>query len=301
MSFRVAAPGLCSLLVDGGRTGARVLGVPTGGAADRAAWRLANQLLGNPPDAVALELALAGPTLEATTDTACAVVGAPFELRVDGRPVEAGGAFTVRAGATLAIGGTPSGVRAYLAVGGGFDAPLVLGSRSALDAIGRGDVLECPESRTPGRALPAATVAELLAEAPVLHAVAGPQRDWFTDDAFFTRPWVVLPASNRMGVRLGGEALAKRAGELASEPVAPGAVQVAHNGRPIVLGVDGQTIGGYPKVAHVVRADLDKLAQLRPGGAVRFACVTLAEAEVLARDRAAKLRGWAVRLAGQFG
>src|SRR5262249_55282855 len=124
----------------------------------------------------------------------------------------------------------------------------------------------------------------------------GPQRDWFTGDVFFAQDYEVSPASNRMGLRLKGTLLARRAGELLSEAVAPGAVQVTNDGLPVVLGVDGQTIGGYPKVAHVIRADLDLLAQLRPGDRVRFLRVTTSEAEEAARARAAFLHDWLTRL-----
>ena len=131
----------------------------------------------------------------------------------------------------------------------------------------------------------------------LLRAVDGPQRDWFPADAFFDTPYTVTPAGNRMGVRLAGEPLARRPGELVSEAVAPGAVQVTNDGLPVVLGVDGQTIGGYPKVAHVVRADLDRLAQLRPGTVVRFRRVTWEEAELAANERAAAVYEWLTRLA----
>ncbi len=129
-----------------------------------------------------------------------------------------------------------------------------------------------------------------------IRALPGPQADWFPDGGFFGRPFTVAPASNRMGLRLLGEPIPKRAVELASEPVAPGAVQVANDGFPIVLGVDGQTVGGYPKVAHVIRADLDRLGQLRPGDAVRFARVSADEADAAADVRAEELRRWRLRL-----
>jgi allophanate hydrolase subunit 2 len=128
-----------------------------------------------------------------------------------------------------------------------------------------------------------------------LRVFDGPQRDWFTDDRFFTQVYEVTPASNRMGLRLAGEPLFRKPGELISEAVAPGAVQVTNDGRPVVLGIDGQTIGGYPKIAHVIRSDLDSLAQLRPGDRVRFVRVTPEEAEAAARERAAVLRTWLAR------
>ncbi len=386
MSLTVLDPGPYSLLVDAGRPRSRALGVPLGGAADRAAFALGNALVGNPPDAVALELTLAGPTLRADDRTAGVVFGANFSLAINGRVISAGTTFTLNAGDTLRIGGTPDGVRGYLCVPGGFDSPVILGSRSALDPLKTGDVLRCEPSAMRGRSLgfvrlPQGHPSPLrpgdpallpppgrgegggggrlgladtphphpppqggrgsdgsgnlllpppgrgegggggrlgLADTPhphpppqggrgsdgsgklpctLLRAVDGPQRDWFPADAFFDTPYTVTPAGNRMGVRLAGEPLARRAGELVSEAVAPGAVQVTNDGLPVVLGVDGQTIGGYPKVAHVVRADLDRLAQLRPGTVVRFRRASLEEAERAANEQAAVVHEWLTRLA----
>ncbi len=291
MSLRVESPGLYTLPVDLGRPGRRALGVPAGGAADRAAHTLANALVGNPPDAVTLEVTLAGPTLTADAPTACVVFGAPFELAVPGRVVTTGTTFTLHAGETLRVLGTPAGVRGYLAVRGGFHA--------ALEPLRAGDLLACDPSTTAGRALPFVSL-----HAPgdaVLRMLPGAQADWFEPGALEVQRFTVAAASNRMGLRLLGDPLPRverrRAAELASEPVAAGAVQVANDGLPIVLGVDGQTIGGYPRPAHVVRADLDRLAQLRPGYAVRFRAVTVAEAEQAAREAAAELAGWCRRLA----
>jgi antagonist of KipI len=114
--------------------------------------------------------------------------------------------------------------------------------------------------------------------------------------AFFAATWQVAPASNRMGLRLTGPPLERRAGELPSEAVAPGAVQVTNDGLPVVLGIDGQTIGGYPKIAHVIRADLDRLAQLRPGAEVKFVKVTPDAAEAAAAERNAFIDEWHTRL-----
>lgn len=131
----------------------------------------------------------------------------------------------------------------------------------------------------------------------ILRVLRGPQFDRFLDPAlFFADPYEVTPASNRMGLRLRGAALERRAGEMLSEAVAPGAVQVTNDGQPIALGVDGQTIGGYPKIAHVIRADLDALAQLRPGSLVQFRPVTPAEAAAAAAAREAVLNEWLLRL-----
>lgn len=297
MSLAVIEPGLQSLVVDAGRPSSRHLGVPVGGAADRAALALGNGLVGNPPHAPALEITASGPTLRADRRTACAIFGAPFHAAIANRSrLEPGTTFTLEPGEVLKIGGTPSGVRGYLCVAGGFARPTILGSASDFDAIQTDDVLDCEESRIAGRSLP---FIALPSSAPgdAIRVVAGPQYDWFLDaDQFFKNDYQVSAASNRMGIRLTGEKLERRPGEMVSEPVAPGAIQITNDGRPIVLGIDGQTIGGYPKIAHVIRADLDRLAQLRPGTIVTFRQVIDDEAERAYDERAAAIREWLVRL-----
>lgn len=256
-----------------------------------AALTLGNALVGNPPDAVAVEVALSGPTLRAEAEVGAVVFGAPFDLTRNGEWIQVNHTFTLHPGDVLRIGGTPTGCRAYLCVPGGFTLPAVPTPLVA------GDVLACAGGHLRGRSIPPfdpPPVAEL-------RVLPGPQRAWFPDDSFFTRPWTVSEASNRMGVRLLGEPIPKRAGELVSEPVAAGAVQVTHDGRPVVLGADGQTIGGYPKVAHVIRADLDRVGQLRPGDGVRFVLVSPQEAESLAQARWAILGGWLTRLSVASG
>jgi antagonist of KipI len=298
MSLRVLEPGLQSLVVDAGRPRSRSLGVPLGGAADRAAWMLGNALVGNDSGAAALEVCLAGPTLRAECDVGCAVVGAPFEVFRGWDRLPVGQTFTLRRDEVLRIGGTPSGARAYLCVCGGFREPVILGSRSSLEALKAGHELQCEASRLPGR-----RVAELpddlslsTDEETSLRFLDGPQAGLFESGAFAGQTHTVTPASNRMGLRLKGEPLRRRPGELVSEPVCPGTVQVVNDGQCIVLGVDGQTIGGYPKVAQVIAADLDRLGQLRPGQEVRFERVELEVAEELFRQRQAALHEWVTRL-----
>lgn len=294
MPLRLVTPGLYTLLVDRGRPGSRSLGVPVGGAADRWALALGNALVGNPPGTPALEITLAGPTLVAEEELACVVFGAPFALATDRRPLTPGTTFTLAPGEELRIGGTRSGVRAYLCVRGGLHGDVTLNSETSLGPLPAGATL---------RATPGTVAARFIRPKPrwngeplTLRALDGPQADWFRPGEFFGRPFRVREASNRMGLRLLGEPLALPKRELTSEPVSPGAVQVARDRQPIVLGVDGQTIGGYPKVAHVVSADLDKLAQLRPGDTIRFARVGLDEAEALYRAKQAELNGWLARL-----
>lgn len=298
MAFRVLAPGLQSLLVDRGRPRTRSLGVPVGGAADRASLALGNALVGNPPDVAALEITLTGPTLRAETQVGGIVYGAPFALTCGTRQLRPGATFTLEAGDVLRIGGAPTGARAYLCVPGGFDGPVILGSRSALGPLQAGDELACSPSRLPVRFLAEAPFAE---SGNPVRAMPGAQAEWFNAAEFYAQEFTVTPASNRMGLRLEGNPLRLPARELVSEPVCPGAVQVTRDGQCIVLGVDGQTIGGYPKVAQVISADLDALGQLRPGQRVRFVAVSLAEAEGAYRKREEELRRWLRRLAVAVG
>jgi 5-oxoprolinase (ATP-hydrolysing) subunit C len=294
MSLIVLEPGIESRIVDLGRPGTRSLGVPVGGAADRRSLIMGNSLIGNPPDAAALEIALKGPRLRADADVGCVLFGAPFELHRDGYPLEVGRSFTMRAGQESHIGGAKFGARAYLCVRGGFDVPLILASKSALRPIQANDLLPCRASTIDVRFCP-----ELQADFPAAWSAAGlqgVQASWFDEREFFNQTFTITPASNRMGLRLSGQALTMPKKEMISEPVCPGSIQVTRDGQCIILGVDGQTIGGYPKIAQVIQADLDLLAQMRPGQSVRFSKISLEEA--IRRDREAQrqLRAWALRL-----
>jgi antagonist of KipI len=268
--------------------------VPVGGAADRFALAVGNALVGNPPDAAALEISVNGPTLTSDCELACVLHGAPFEMTVGGTAWEAGKTFTLQPGEELRIGGTPRGLRAYLCIHGGLRTPIILGSHSSLKPLDAGTELPCQTGVIHVRRFEHEFAWN--AEPRLLRAVDGTQADWFDLEEFYPRAFTVTPASNRMGLRLRGEALTLPERELVSEPVCPGSVQVTRDGQCIILGVDGQTIGGYPKIAQVISADLDKLAQLRPGEQVRFQRVSLETAETLYRAKQAELREWITRL-----
>lgn len=290
----VRKPGLSTLVVDLGRPHTRSLGVPVGGAADRTALTLGNALVGNPPTAAALEISLAGPTLGSHGEVACVLYGAPFTLSSDRQALTAGTTFTLQPGEELQIGGTRTGLRAYLCVRGGIQLPLILGSRSALHPIQVGDDLLCFTGKIAPRFIHSP---RNESEGPhLLRVIAGPQASWFEPAEFYTQSFTICPASNRMGLRLEGKPLRLPGRELVSEPVAPGAVQVTADGQCIVLGVDGQTIGGYPKIAHVIAADLDLLGQLRPDARVRFQLLELHDGVRLQREKQQELRQWQTRL-----
>jgi antagonist of KipI len=320
MTVRVLDPGLYTLVVDFGRPHCRSLGVPVGGAADRTSLALGNALVGNPPDAAALEFGLVGPMLEAECDLACVVYGAPFELAGTRRDLVVGKTFTLHKGEILHVRGTPQGMRGYLCVDGGFQTKVVLGSRSSLGPVQVGERLACTAGTIHPRFCRGALAVDLEREQEqgwyfpgpygMLRVLPGPQAGWcprygptFASNlSSFPPPlFKVSRASNRMGLRLESEPLVLSGRELVSEPVCAGAVQVTRDGQCIILGVDGQTIGGYPKVAQVISADLDVVGQVRPGAEVFFIEVTPEAAEDLYREKQAELRAWVTRLRASLG
>lgn len=290
----IVAPGFHTLLVDQGRPRTRSLGVPVGGAADRQALALGNALVGNETDAAALEINLTGPALRSSGQIAAVVFGALVELSGGKRPLSTGTTFTLEAGETISVGPVLEGVRAYFCVRGGFQTPLLLGSRSALTPLTAGDHLPCRAGTIRPRFFRHRFRGD---DSPdVLRAVAGAQADWFPRDLLYQPLFRIAPESNRMGLRLKCPTPIMTGREMISEPVCPGTVQVTRDGQCIVLGVDGQTIGGYPKIAQVIAADLDKLARLRPGAVIRFQRVEPEEAETSYREQQEELHEWLTRL-----
>ena len=278
-------PGPLATVQDLGRPGYGHLGVPRSGAADVASLRLANRLVGNPDGAAGIEFTLGRAALSFPAGAQVAVTGAPVSLTVEPGTEDPahGSAFEMLPGSVLRVGAPPAGLRSYLAVRGGVGVPPVLGSRSADLRSGLG-----PAALRPGDVLPiggeqtAATQATAMqpvvppvaGEPAVLRVVPGPRDDWFAPDALrqlCAGTYTVTPASDRTGLRLDGPALpfAGR-GELLSEGVVTGALQVPHGGRPILLLADHPVTGGYPVIATVLSADIGLAAQLRPGSKVRF-------------------------------
>jgi antagonist of KipI len=293
-TLTVVSPGFHTLIVDQGRPRTRSLGVPVGGAADRRALALGNALVGNEAEAAALEINLAGPALRSSSRIAAVVFGAAVELTSDQRPLTAGTTFTFERNETVRIGALTDGMRAYLCVGGGIRTPLILRSRSSLAPIVAGDQLACLSGTISPRFFRHLFRGDQSPHR--LRALDGPQASWFGLDELYRQEFRVAPQSDRMGLRLIGGTVATDGREMDSEPMCPGSVQVTHNGQCIVLGVDGQTIGGYPKIAQVIAADLDKIAQLRPGTAIRFERVTLAEGETIYHEQQVELHQWLTRL-----
>ncbi|MBZ3902320.1 MULTISPECIES: 5-oxoprolinase subunit C family protein [Streptomyces] len=279
----VVRAGALTTVQDRGRPGHAHLGVPRSGALDLPAADLTNRLVGNPPRAALLETTLNGCSVRPRSTVTVAVGGAPCPVTVDGRPAAWGAPVRVPGGALLDVGAARSGVRGYVAFSGGVTVEPVLGSRSTDLLSGLG-----PPPLTDGTVLPLGRPAGLPARvdvvphpAPpselVLRLTLGPRDDWFTDAALDTltrRPYAVSSASNRIGLRTEGPALERsRAGELPSEGMVLGAVQVPPDGRPVVFLADHPTTGGYPVIAVVHPADLPGAAQAAPGTPVRFVVV----------------------------
>jgi biotin-dependent carboxylase-like uncharacterized protein len=278
--IEVVRSGPLATVQDLGRSGHAHLGVPGSGAADARSLRLGNRLVGNPENAAGLELTLGGAVLRFHEPGWIAVTGAPAAVTVGGRACGMHAPCHVPAGSLVEFGVPTAGVRTYLAVRGGLAVAPILGSRATdlLSGIG-------PPPLRPGDRLPVgppggaeitvdqAPVAA-LPERPVLGVLPGPRDDWFDADGLATltgSPYEVTADSNRVGVRLAGPALRRsRDGELPSEGMVIGALQVPPSGQPIIFLADHPTTGGYPVIAVLAPADLPVAAQLRPGQQVRF-------------------------------
>jgi biotin-dependent carboxylase-like uncharacterized protein len=309
-ALRVLAGGLLTTVQDLGRPGYQRLGVPVGGALDPVALRAANALAGNTPNTGALEVAYVGPTLAVDADDvrlSFAGAQASIEILPDatasrGRHIDAMRSVRLHRGEVVRIGSLAGGAVLYVAVEGGFDIEPVLGSTSTYIRGGLGG--------WQGRALVAGDRLPLRRNTATDHddfrldgldlglptrfrAVAGPQTDYFAADeiaAFFDGQYAVCAGSDRMGMRLAGRRIAHARGfNIASDAIAPGSIQVPGNGQPIVLLVDRQTTGGYPKIATVISADLPALGRVPIGAKIAFERVTIEQAQELRRAHLAEI------------
>ncbi|MDI1335548.1 MAG: biotin-dependent carboxyltransferase family protein [Lacunisphaera sp.] len=328
--IHVLKPGLLTTVQDLGRLGYQQYGVVVGGALDGFAARVANLIVGNDDNAALLELAQTGPDLRFDRETLVAWGGADFGAMIGNEPLPCDRAVRVAAGETIRFGLAKSGLRAWLAVAGGIDVPLVMGSRSTYRRAGLGGhegralkagddlhafapsdwatqiltALRTGQKRATTWTVRPGTMGRPAA-AGVVRALRGPECSWFTleaQKAFFSAEWTATKEADRMGVRLAGPVLARRQeGEMVSSAVNAGVVQVPAAGQPIVLLPSRQSVGGYPRLAAVAAVDLRRFTQLRPGDKVRFEEITLAVAHdlYLARERdLSRVRTGLARLTG---
>lgn len=314
MKLIVARSGYGSSVQDPGRAGYREIGVSPGGALDPFSLRVINLSVGNDETAAGLEFTSGKMTLRFQDSRLVAWAGGEYEVRIRDVLVPAGHAAIIGTGEELTIAGPAHGCRGWLAVSGGLTTPVMLGSRATDLRTGFGgqegrflrDGDELPLGELPARAqrqigrMAGQVVASWSArrdwvspvvQFPTLRVIQGAEWESFTEESrhsLLREPFEVLPGSDRMGARLQGFTLLRRHSEtdLLSEAVAPGTIQVPPSGHPIVLLGDCQTVGGYPKIAHVITVDLPAAAQLRALDTVRFREVSLLEAQQLLAQRA---------------
>jgi len=283
--IQVQSPGLLTTVQDLGREGFGPLGVSPSGAADPISLRIGNRLVANPESAAALEMTLLGGAFLFPQGATIALTGSDFGATLDGARLDLWKSTEVTPGQTLRVGSTQSGARCYISVRGGIAVKPFLGSASThlLSGLGgydgralrKGDVLNITDEATPFRRKTIAPQAlEQLVPRRILRVTPGPQSEWFPESslrAFCENTYRVAEESNRVGLRLEGQPVARESKrEMITEGVSLGAVQITASGLPIILFVEQQTTGGYPKIANVISADLHSLGQLRPRDDIRF-------------------------------
>ncbi len=292
--LKVIEPGAYTIVQDEGRYGYRQFGVPPTGALDRFSYCVANMLVGNADGAAVLEFTFTGGCYEILSEADIALSGADLEMTLNGRKVSNWMSFRVRPGDTLAIGQAKSGCRAYLAVTGGIDVPVVMDSRSCYAgakigghqgrALKKGDVIFHSDSDLLGefRKVSEEWIPRYGSKI-TLRAIPGPQEDHFDKESiqtFFQSNYLVSSEASRLGYRLKGPVIAlseHKPKSIISEPSLPGSVQIPENGQPIILLAE-QTVGGYAKIATVISTDIERVAQSMPGDRVRFERIDLAAA-----------------------
>ena len=302
--IKILAAGPYSTVQDRGRPGYQWLGIPEGGVLDRDALMLGNALVGNAPEAAALEICIGGFAMELMRDTRLALTGskkAVLSVQAEGGhniKVPAMRSINLRAGHVVRLDALPDSNAALICLEGGVDLPLFYDSRSTSPSaqlgglegrvLRNGDILPLGEPSPQMRDAPEWMADEVIAgELRVIRAVRGPQDERFTAKAiasFFSENFTVSPTLNRMGMRLEGATLAHKDGaDIPSDGIVTGTVQVPGSGEPIVLLADHQSTGGYTKIATVISADMPKLARLSPHDSLRFEEVSNPEAEAIAR------------------
>jgi len=315
-ALKVVRAGLFDTVQDLGRIGFMALGMPTAGAMDRIALRLANALVSNPPATAGLEIGVMGPDLLVEADSVrIALVGplSPSVVEEPGgppKPLESDRTHLLKRGQLLRVGMVEGSSTAYLAIAGGFALPSFMGSLSTYARAGvggfkgrrlaAGDVLPLSVDRALPREERKIGSAFDYGSGPI-RVVWGPQDDYFSArgrKTFIESEYRVSKEADRMGIRFEGPTIEHSKGaDIISDGIGPGAIQVPGAGLPIVLLGDRQTVGGYSKIATVASVDLPRLGRMLPGQAVRFAAITVAEAERLRRDQEARLS----RAIGDFG
>lgn len=311
-TFLIRKPGSYTTVQDAGRPGLRRYGIPASGAMDQFSYRIANALVGNQPEAAAIEVTMQGLVVEALMRTVVAITGGDLSAHLNDQPAPLWTAFTMEQGDRLSFKKRVSGCRAYLAVRGGFDATQFLGSKSTFpkgrmgtplkenDTLSVGRFLR--RSAAPRRTLPPQFRPPLSLQSTI-RVILGPQTDYFTQrgiDTFLQSVYSISPRSDRQGFRTEGPPIEIAMGpDIITDPTPVGAVQVPGDGKPIILHRDGQVTGGYAKIAKVITADLDKFGQMMPGDSLRFEAVDREQALTLAYQARQQLNVITAMIEGQ--
>lgn len=305
--LEVLKPGLLTTIQDIGRHGYQAMGFSVCGAMDEEAFKYANILVGNDPNAAAIEVTLLGPHLKVLDNSVMAITGADLGAKINGEEVRLWQAFNVRPGDEISFGGQRSGCRAYIAVSGGIEVPLVMGSRSTYIrakigglegcVLKTGDVLQrgianiepfnLKERKVPDDLIPS------YDSKITLRVILGPQDDYFSENGiktFLSSEYTVTNESDRMGYRLDGPKIEHLKGaDIISDGIPLGAIQVPGHGFPIIMLADRQSLGGYAKIATIISSDIPKIAQAKPGDKIRFSAISYDDAVEILKIREEKL------------
>ncbi|AOT70506.1 biotin-dependent carboxyltransferase family protein [Geosporobacter ferrireducens] len=293
--FKVLHPGLLTSVQDGGRYGYQQFGVPVAGVMDSFAHRIANILVENEENEAVLEITLLGPQIEFLSEAVIAITGGNLSPEINRRSVEMWKSIYVKSGDILSFSGAKTGCRSYIAFAGGIDVPIIMGSKSTYAKAKIGgyegrllkaeDILDIGNTKyvlsSSKRSLPRQYIPEYKNHFEV-QVVLGPQDDLFTTkgiETFLSNPYTVTNECDRMGFRLEGEEIEHiQGGDIISDGIALGAIQVPGHGKPIIMMADRQTTGGYTKIGNVIWEDLNKIAQAKPGDIIRFKKITVEDA-----------------------
>ena len=297
MAIIITSPGLLTTIQDEGRFGYGQFGVTPSGPMDTESFQIANLLVGNSPEESALEATVLGPAFRVTEDTVIAITGADMSPTLDGSPIPMNRAISVPAGSEVKLCSAKNGSRTYIAFYGGFDIAPVMGSRATslqchiggLEGrkLEKGDVIPLRKVCDAPQNLPHRSVGHHIRRKKenVIRVILGPQDDAFTEDglvAFLETPYTVSKEFDRMGCRLEGKPIRhKTDGNIISDGIVNGAIQVPTTGQPIIMLAERQATGGYTKIATVISADLPVIGQCCPGDVIRFQAVSIEEAHRL--------------------